>query len=304
MNNKPLRNSMICPCCGHSREISSPECAKCGAKQVGPALAPPDVMMPKLGPSLAALACGLTVILAFLLSWVFKSDAKVGRVFLVWVFGDGLKLTHELLLMDSKLPYYRIFAFDAYRLAFVFSLGAIPVSSLGVWLARRARRLIQADSGRFGGLRIAKASYALSVCLILVFGVVTVMSVPGWIERSRAKHMAATRALMYELHARDLQKYYKEYGTYPHELADLSRVGADGTPQSDYWEHNFEYKPVGVIASKGSAISLSDYRLVSAGPDGRFGTKDDIIMIDGVIVDSTDEPDSIEGLPAQKNTRQ
>src|SRR5262245_28289319 len=113
MNNKPLRGSMICPCCGRNREISSTECASCGARQVGAPLAPPDVLMPKLGPSFAALACGLVIIIAFLLAWIFISDAKVGRALLVWALGDGYKLTQSLLKADSKLPYYRIFAYDA-----------------------------------------------------------------------------------------------------------------------------------------------------------------------------------------------
>jgi len=259
--------------------------------------------MPKLGPSMGALACGLIVIIAFLLSWIFKSDAKVGRALLVWIFGDGYKLTQSLLQADSHLPYYRIFAFDAYRLAFYFSLGAIPVSLAGIWLARRAIRLIKSDSAGFGGIQMARVSYALSICLLIVFSVVTVTSIPGWIARNRARHVAATHALMYELHAQALQKYYKEYGAYPGELVDLSRINAGGAPQSDYWEHNFDYKPVGVIASKGSAISLSNYKLVSAGPDGRFGTDDDIIMVDGVIVDSRNEHDSIEGFPAQERAR-
>ncbi len=285
---------MICPCCGESREISSSECASCGAKQVGPPLARPDVLMPKLGPSFAALACGVMVIIAFLLIWALKDDAKVGRVLLVWMLGDGYELTKKLLEADSHLPYYRIFAFDAYRLAFDFSIAAIPLSLAGIWLARRALRLIKSDSASFGGVRVARASYCLSIGLLVVFSAVSVSSIPRWIATRRAKRIAATRALMYELHARGLQRYYKEYGAYPGELTDLSRVSASGTPQSDYWELNFEYKPVGVIASKGSAISLSDYKLVSAGPDGMFGTEDDITMIDGVIVESQDDPDAVE----------
>lgn len=295
---------MICPCCGNSRRITATECDYCGAKQVGPALAPPDILMPKLGPAMAALACGVIVIIAYLLFWIFINDAKVGRALLVWALGDGFKFTHDLIAIDSHLPYYRIFAFDAYRLAFVYSIGAIPVSALGIWLARRATRMIRSDSSRFGGLRIAKASYVMSFCLLVIFSVVTVMSIPRAIERGRLKRMAATRALMYELHARALQKYHKEYGAYPHELADLSRVSEDSAPQSDYWEHNFEYKPVSVVASKGSAAPFSNYKLVSAGPDGVFGTKDDIIMVDGIIVDSESDQDPIEGFPTKKNARQ
>src|SRR5262250_663642 len=124
MNKKSLRDSMICPCCGESREISSSECAACGAKQVGPPLAKPDVLMPKLGPSFVALACGIVVIIAFLMTWILIEDMKVGRVLLVWALGDGYELTKKLLEADSNLPYYRIFTFNAYRLASDLSFGA------------------------------------------------------------------------------------------------------------------------------------------------------------------------------------
>jgi hypothetical protein len=257
--------------------------------------------MPKLGQSFAALACGVVVIIAFLLAWMLDKDTRVGRVLLVWTLGDGYELTKKLLEADSHLPYYRIFTFDAYRLAFKFSIVAIPLSLAGIWLARRALRLIKSDSASFGGTRVARASYCLSIGLLVVFSAVSVSSIPHWMANRRAKRIAATRALMYELHARGLQRYYKEYGAYPGELTDLSRVSANGSPQSDYWERNFEYKPVGVIASKGSAISLSDYKLVSAGPDGRFGTEDDITMIDGVIVESQNDPDAAE--PNQNRAR-
>ncbi|MBO0724228.1 MAG: hypothetical protein J2P52_01400 [Blastocatellia bacterium] len=294
MNKKSLSDSMICPCCGKSRDINSFECASCGAKRVGPPLARPDVLMPKLGPSFAALACGIVVIIAFLATWILIKDIKVGRALLVWALGDGYELTKKLLEADSKLPYYRIFTFDAYRLAGDLSVGAIPLSLLGIWLARRALRLIKSDSASFGGVRVARASYGLSIALLITFGAVGVSSIPRIIETRHARRAAATRALMYELHARGLQRYYKEYGAYPGELTDLMRVNASGTPQSDYWKRNFEYKPVSVVASNGSAVSFNEYKLVSAGPDGKFGTKDDITMIDGVIVESQNDPDATE----------
>jgi hypothetical protein len=294
MNKKSPRDSMICPCCGNSREIKAPECDSCGAKQVGPPLAGPDVLLPKLGPSFASLACGVLVLIAFLAVWILIKDVKVGRVLLVWTLGDGYELTRKLLEADAQLPYYRIFTFDAYRLAFNFSIVAVPLSLAGIWLARRALRLIKSDSASFGGIKIARTSYGLSIGLLIVFSAVCVSSIPRMIATSRAKRLAATRALMYELHAQGLQRYFKEYGVYPNELGNLSLVKASGAPQSDYWENNFEYKPVGIVASNGSAIYLSNYKLVSAGPDGIFGTKDDITMIDGVIVESQNEPDSAE----------
>ncbi len=298
---------MICPCCGKSREISSSDCASCGAKQVGPPLAPPDVLMPKLGPSFAALACGVVVIIAFLLTWIFIRDAKVARALAVWTLGDGLELTQSLIKGDKNLPYYRIFAFDAYRLAFYFSLGAIPLSLAGIWLARRATRLIKSDSAGFGGMRMARASYFLSIGLLIVFSAVTISSIPREIAKMKAQHAAATRALMYELHAQALQRYYKEYGGYPRELDKdyLSRVNAEETPRSDYWGGSFDYKPVAVVASKGAAAPYSDYALRSAGPDGKLGTEDDIVMVNGVIVDTQNEPDSPNSMGAiQKRARQ
>jgi len=287
---------MICPCCGESREISSSECASCGAKQVGPPLAKPDVLMPKLGPSFAALACGVMVIISFLLTWALIRDIRVGRMFLVWALGDGYELTKKLLEADPKLPYYRIFAFDAYILANTFSIVAVPLSLAGIWLARRALRLLKSDSASFGGIKIARASYCLSFGLLVVFSAVSVSSIPRAIATGRAKRIAATRALMYELHSRGLQRYYKEYGGYPGELDNehLSRVNAEEAPQSDYWGHNFEYKSIVVVAAKGFAAPPSDYTLVSAGPDGRLGTEDDITMINGVIVETQIDPDAAE----------
>lgn len=295
---------MICPCCGGRREISSSECASCGAKQVGPPLAKPDVLMPKLGQSFAALACGIMVIIAFLMTWILNNDMKVGRVLLVWTLGDGYELTQKLLEADPKLPYYRIFTFNAYRLAGLFSIGAIPLSLAGIWLARRALRLIKSDSASFGGIRVARASYCLSIGLLIVFSAVSVSSIPRAISTRRAKRMAATRALMYELHAQGLQRYHEEYGSYPRELDKdhLLRVNAEEAPQSDYWGQKFEYKPVVVVAANGFMARPSDYTLVSAGPDGRFGTKDDITMINGVIVETQNNPDAAE--PNQGQARQ
>lgn len=282
---------MICPCCGQEREISGPDCASCGARQVGEPLAPPDVVMPKMGPAFAAFGIAAVVVAAFLAAWIFSNDMKVGRAFLIYALGDGTKLTQSLLQGDPRLPFYRIFNYDAYRLAALLSWGAVPVTAFGIWLARRAGRLAASDPAGFGGLRISRFSMVASTALCVVFSMALLSSIPNIITRGRLKREAATRAMMYELHQRALQKYYNEYGSYPQELTDLARVNAEATPRADYWERNFSYLPVGVIASKGSAISFSNYKLVSAGPDQKFDTGDDIIMIDGVIVDRDPESD-------------
>jgi hypothetical protein len=247
--------------------------------------------MPKLGPALAALICVALIIAVFLAVWIFGKDMKVGRALVVEALGDQNRFTQGLLKADPKLPYYRIFSYDAYRQAFILSFGLVPLSIGGIWLARRALRLAKTDPARFGGLSMARVSLVLSASLLIIFTTVMLTSIPGAIERGRAKRLAATRATMYELHRQALQRYYKEYGSYPQDLADLSRVNAESTPQADYWQHTFSYFPVSVIASKGSGISFSNYKLVSSGPDGKLGTEDDVTMIDGVIVDGQPEHD-------------
>lgn len=262
------------------------ECDACGARQVGDPLAPPDILLPKVGLSFAALCCVVLVALTFLAAWIFSNDMKVGRALLVSAFGEGTKLSRSLLQADSKLPYYRIFSYDAYRLAFMLSAGLIPLSLIGFWLGWRAMKKAKSDPARFGAYSLARFSAIASACLLAIFGTVTATSIPGALARSSAKRVAATRAMMYAMHYEALQKYHREYGSYPQELTDLSRVNAESSPHSDYWENNFSYLPVGIIASRGSAVSFSDYKLVSAGPDGKFGTADDITMVDGMIVES------------------
>lgn len=284
---------MICPCCGEERQIATVECLSCGARQVGPPLAPPDRLLPDMGPAMSALAVSILVAIIFLAVWIFSSDMKVGRAMMIGVLGDGTRLTRSMLAADPRLPYYRIFAYDAVRQAFYLSIALIPLSLIGVRLARRARRLATASPSLFGGTGMAKASMIMSSSWLVLFATVTIISLPEAIERGRAKKRAATRAVMYQLHQQALHKYYNEYGSYPQDLTDLSRVKAENSPKLDYWEQPFTYTPVGEIASNGSAVSLTNYKLVSAGADGKLGTADDLTMIDGVILDGRSE----ESLP-------
>lgn len=293
MGDKLQRTTLICPCCGHERAIAATGCNECGARQVGPPLAKPDVILPNLGPSLMALACALLVLLVFVAAWIFSNDSKVGRVLLVSVLGDGTKLTRSLLAADPKLPLYRIFTYDASRLAFLLSAILIPLSMVGMWLARRARRLTAAEPAIFGGARIARTSLLLSSAWFILLLSVTAFNIPDALARGKAKRQAATRAAMYKLHREAIQKYFNEFGRYPEELSDLSRlnINVDGKSQLDYWEQPFLYRPDVEMASKGSKVSFTNYRLVSAGADGKYGTADDLIMVDGSIIDTPAEDD-------------
>lgn len=289
MGKKAGKTTMICPCCGQEKEIEARQCVQCGARQVGEALAQPDVMLPGMGPAMLAFGCGLLVIGIFMIAWIFSNDMKVGRVLVTGLFGDSLRSTKMMLDADPKLPGYRIFNYDALRMAFMLSVVLIPLSALGIWLARRARNLAMAAPERFGGLGLSRLSMVISTVWLVLFTAVTVSSIPRAIAGGRERRRAETRATMYRLHQEALQKYYHEYGSYPQELNDLSRVSVVWAPATDYWENRFAYTPVGEIASNGSAISLGTYRLVSAGSDGRMGTSDDLTMIDGVIYEGSSE---------------
>lgn len=282
----------VCPCCGCvSTTLNVQVCSDCGARRVGEPLAQPDIKLPSLGPAITALAVPLLVLTAFGCLWLFGNDMKVLRALATTFIGESTKVTTEWLRLDPRLPYYRIFSFDAYRLAFYLSAGILPLALGGLWLARRALRLAKAESSIFGGLRMARASFALSGLILVIVSTVTVTAIPGAIERGREKRVAATHAVMYQLHEQALKKYYDEFGTYPQELQDLSRVNREPVGQQDYWERSLTYTPVSVIASKGPAVGFSNYRLVSAGPDGELGTDDDITMIDGVIVSNKTDLD-------------
>jgi hypothetical protein len=285
-----------CPCCGQKIADAAAVCRSCGAERVAEPLAKPDNILPGQGASFAALAIPLLVITSFLVIWLFTNDMKVIRVAMVSLFGESLKSTRELLQLDPKLPFYRIFSFDAYRLSFYLSAVLLPLSLAGIWMARRARRLIQHNPAKFGGLRVANVSLTLSVLLTVVLSASVISSIPRLIETRQARQIAATRAGFYELQ-RHLLQYREKYGYYPTELSDLQKLPGVSLNQTDYWEKQIIYVPNAVVASTESASGFSNYQLVSAGPDGIVGNTDDIVLQDGVIVSSSAERELPMPLP-------
>lgn len=281
-------NSTLCPCCGKPHDLAAPECLSCGARPVGPPLAKPDITLPKLGPAMLAVGLVCLIVVGFVAVWLFANNMKVGRVLLVTALGDGYKLTKALLDVDNHLPNYRIFAWDMARLAFFTSAAFIPLALLGIRSAWRALRLASAKPLEFGGLRTARLSLVLSALLFVAFSTAGLRGIPDLIERGRMRHAAATNVMLLE-HAQALKQYYYEFGTYPTETADLARLGLSNVPQADYWEQQFKYAPFGTVASARGVSAFSSFTLTSAGPDGEFGTSDDILMIDGIVVDKAAE---------------
>ncbi|MFN7926473.1 MAG: hypothetical protein U0Y68_00735 [Blastocatellia bacterium] len=257
--------------------------------------------MPSLGPAFTAVLIALVIFLAFVGAWLLSNDMKVARALLVLALGESTTFTKSLLQLDPSLPYYRIFTFDAYRLACYLSLALIPLSILGLALARRARKLATLQPLQFGGRRLAGGAFACLLVFLLVFSAAGISWIPRAIQQGRAKHVAAVRAEFYRLHGEALNQHYAAFGTYPQELSDLRDYTSQVIPSTDYWGNAIRYAPTALIAARNSTPGYSNYQLVSAGPDGVLGTADDIRMVDGVIVNATDEDDWFTSFFSTKN---
>ncbi len=287
---------MICPCCGLQRVVEADSCESCQARNVDAPMFQPLNKLPRLGSAWLALSFVIIVLVAFFAAWLLINDMKVLRVAAVTLFGTGTKLTAGLLQGDPDLLRYRIFTFDAYRLACWMSIGLIPFSMLGIWAARRAGKLAKMFPADFGGRRIAAFSMTAAVLLFISFTTAGISAIPRAIQYSRSRHVASERAHFYHLHGEALASYYAKFGTYPQEISDLREYVTETISQTDYWGNTLKYAPAALIASKGKASSYSNYQLVSAGPDGLMDTWDDIRMIDGVIVSEVDYNDPLNSI--------
>lgn len=165
---------------------------------------------------------------------------------------------------------------------------------LGVYFSFTGLRRIRADRERFGGRRMALAGAVLSSFVVVIMLGVFAFKISWWLEGERDAEQAATRSRMMEL-AIALDSYKKKHRTLPSQLNDLRSEGLLSGPAADYWEKSLTYKPTGQIASAStSTVPLfTQYRLASAGPDGTFGTADDIVLNDSVFMSETVETASV-----------
>ncbi len=293
-NQTPVKlaaHEMHCPCCGAVKLIEIKNCEACGARPVAEGMARPITQLPKLGPSMAALGLVLFIVVGFVMLWLMVSDMKVARALLVHALGDGYEFTKNFLTGDDHLLRYRIFTWDVYHNAFNVCLIAMPLALIAMRKAWVAARQAQALPQQFGGLRTAQLSFVLASLLFVGFAAAGLGGIPNMIERGRERHLAATRAAMYE-QAAALQAFNRENGTYPQERTELLNAAQT---RVDYWENEFKYEPFGTVASNATGVvggvGFNSYALRSAGPDGAVGTADDIVMIDGVIVSRPAESD-------------
>lgn len=297
---KLASHEMHCPCCGDVKPIEAKNCEACGARQIADGMAKPVTQLPKLGPAMAALGLVIFLVIGFLAFWLISSDMKVGRALLVTLFGESYKFSRDLLAGDNHLLRYNIFRWDAYRDASTLSIVIAPLAFWAMHLARRAWLNAKQAPHQFGGLRMARASFAMATVLFISFATAGLTSIPTRIERGRQRHVALTNVALYE-NAAAFKEYLRKHGTYPQDLMELK---AKSLPVSDYWGTEIKYEPFGTVAdNRSGAMSFSSYTLRSAGPDEVLGTADDIVMVDGVIIDRPAETDLPPSLLAPEKPR-
>jgi type II secretory pathway pseudopilin PulG len=117
--------------------------------------------------------------------------------------------------------------------------------------------------------RIRRTAIGLGAIVVIVPVVVIAFSVAVWnvVGQSSKAKGKATQASM-ATYASAINAHIANTASAPPTLASLVTAGYFTTISPDAWGRPFGYSPVG---SSGKPFSLT-----SAGPDGAFGTQDDI----------------------------
>lgn len=160
---------------------------------------------------------------------------------------------------------------------------------LSLYLAFTARKRALVDSRHFGGLRTATTALVLSSIIVASMFTYVGLGIPKYFQVQKEKQQAATRAKMYHL-AASLYEYKIKHGAYPVSLEELRSETAETAELVDFWENKLKYKATAelvVDAQVGKLPFFNQYQLVSPGADGKLGTKDDLVMVDGIISNST-----------------
>jgi hypothetical protein len=150
--------------------------------------------------------------------------------------------------------------------------------------AWRAMHLSRRDPEWYGGFRAAAATLALAVAGTVFAAGYFVANIPTFLENRQVRRNASTQANVYHI-ANLLEDYKRTYGSYPKNDREIKKAIAESLP-SDYWGHSIKYQSYTDGIADGSisrtGIPFNNYELLSAGPDGKEGTDDDIIMRDGI----------------------
>jgi hypothetical protein len=186
-------------------------------------------------------------------------------------------------------------------------LGAIAV----LIVTRRAMRLARQNPTGYGGYGLALSVLIVTMVSGSVLAGYAVSRFPRFLEKRKLRAEAATKATVFEI-ANLAEAYKSKTGSYPVSIEALRRFAGRTLP-GDYWERQLTYQSyteaiadarfgdfVESARPRSAGIPFSNFELRSAGPDGKFGTEDDIVMRDGVLHTS---PEIVKRPPARAAER-
>ena len=280
----------MCPCCGEGFEGESGEaCASCGARRVGPPLAPPERLLPSYGHAFAVCAAAVVLLAAALSTTV------------------GSLLQFEEFALDAK-TLLRAAETAAWRLKWT----ALPGGVLLVVLCGRLCARMRREPSRFVGHAHARAGLAAMATATLALFVLIGVTVPERLRMRELGKRAAENAVLYETDLA-LARYKKRFGTYPAALTDLRRLedpdgsvarllaviapgeykaetdlaslsaGRNAKSRRGRRVSALAARAAGSADTSDAGIALTNYGLTLPGRDQVLGTADDLYIRDGRI---------------------
>lgn len=167
--------------------------------------------------------------------------------------------------------------------ALIFTKFFAIAGVLVIWSAWRAARLGRRNPAEYGGYRVAAATLAVTILAGAVSLGFTVAYIPRFFENRRIRQEAATRAAIYRI-ANMVEAYRRDFDSVPKDIQAINKAFNEPLP-TDYWERNIKYSSrtdsIADLSIGITGIPIVNFELRSAGPDGKMGTDDDIIMLDG-----------------------
>jgi len=263
-------------------------CKQCGARAVGEPLPKPAQELPSYGRALLLAVSGSLAVLVFVSQTLIAFFQRPeGWGFWNWVAAGETA---------------------AWRLKWV----SIPVLFAVLWIGRKLYRSILNQPERFCGLKYARRGLLASSVVTLLIALLIGITVPARMEQRRLSKEAGIRAQGYAIELA-MAQYKLKYKTYPADLRSLldRTPDADGTlaaallnidPNSyhtyvDVAANSTEKTRMrrGTVIRKASfspdvddtpsgGLAFTNYALVLPGEDKLYGTEDDWIIQDGMIM--------------------
>ena len=291
---------IICPACGSNVEgYLRLGCPSCGARAVGPPLAKAEHELRSYGRALGGAATGVLMFAAFL-----------GAVVAALVQYKPASQSFLILLRTSTIVAAGEVA--AWRVKWF----AFPAVIVALWGGHWLNGTIKRSASRSGGLRLARAGWAVSAVVTISIATLIGVTIPERLRQRQDSIEATMKARAYTLYRAALE-YRELKGTYPADLRELGDKNLlpdlDGSIAEalSHVDPN-GYQPSTVVAAastkakalvpRGGAlrnapantnsdspgVSFTNYELRLPSDHKLFGSDDDFIMKDGLIMKASE----------------